>query len=170
VGALYGPLHGGANEAVLRMLEVGNRAGCGQGVRLGGWDKHVRPQYTCLPASPASAPTPEPVALLYPTALGPAPPHSAGTGRDLQRIGSVENVGPFLEGVKNRKERMFGFGHRCVPLGRVVFTRGTECGAGGVRAAVTSARIASLGLGTGNRHSVGALAARGAAFRKVNVQ
>ena len=50
VGALYGPLHGGANEAVLRMLE---------------------------------------------------------------RIGSVDNIGPFLEGVKNRKEKMFGFGHRC---------------------------------------------------------
>ena len=49
VGALYGPLHGGANEAVLRMLE---------------------------------------------------------------RIGSVDNIGPFLEGVKNRKEKMFGFGHR----------------------------------------------------------
>ncbi|CAL5229169.1 g12444 [Coccomyxa viridis] len=49
VGALYGPLHGGANEAVLRMLE---------------------------------------------------------------RIGSVDNIGPFLEGVKNKKERMFGFGHR----------------------------------------------------------
>lgn len=30
----------------------------------------------------------------------------------LQRIGNVDNVGPFLEGVKNRKERMFGFGHR----------------------------------------------------------
>lgn len=26
VGALYGPLHGGANEAVLRMLQVGGRA------------------------------------------------------------------------------------------------------------------------------------------------
>ena len=50
VGALYGPLHGGANEAVLRMLE---------------------------------------------------------------RIGSVDKIGPFLEGVKNRKEKMFGFGHRC---------------------------------------------------------
>ena len=50
MGALYGPLHGGANEAVLRMLE---------------------------------------------------------------RIGSVANIGPFLEGVKNRKEKMFGFGHRC---------------------------------------------------------
>ena len=49
VGALYGPLHGGANEAVLRML---------------------------------------------------------------QRIGSVDNVPAFLEGVKARKERMFGFGHR----------------------------------------------------------
>ncbi len=49
VGALYGPLHGGANEAVLRMLE---------------------------------------------------------------RIGSVDNIGPFLEGVKNKKEKMFGFGHR----------------------------------------------------------
>ncbi len=49
MGALYGPLHGGANEAVLRMLE---------------------------------------------------------------RIGSVDNIGPFLEGVKNRKEKMFGFGHR----------------------------------------------------------
>ena len=53
MGALYGPLHGGANEAVLRMLE---------------------------------------------------------------RIGSVDNIGPFLEGVKNRKEKMFGFGHRCKPL------------------------------------------------------
>lgn len=53
VGALYGPLHGGANEAVLRMLE---------------------------------------------------------------RIGSVGNIGPFLEGVKNRKEKMFGFGHRCGAL------------------------------------------------------
>ena len=51
MGALYGPLHGGANEAVLRMLE---------------------------------------------------------------RIGSVDKIGPFLEGVKARKEKMFGFGHRCV--------------------------------------------------------
>ena len=49
VGALYGPLHGGANEAVLRMLE---------------------------------------------------------------RIGKVENIPKFIEGVKNRKEKMFGFGHR----------------------------------------------------------
>ena len=51
VGALYGPLHGGANEAVLRMLE---------------------------------------------------------------RIGSKDKVPAFVEGVKNRKEKMFGFGHRCV--------------------------------------------------------
>ena len=50
IGALYGPLHGGANEAVLRMLE---------------------------------------------------------------RIGNVENIPKFLEGVKNKKEKMFGFGHRC---------------------------------------------------------
>ena len=49
VGALYGPLHGGANEAVLRMLE---------------------------------------------------------------RIGSTDNIPKFIEGVKNRKEKMFGFGHR----------------------------------------------------------
>lgn len=49
IGALYGPLHGGANEAVLRMLE---------------------------------------------------------------RIGKVENIPAFVEGVKNRKEKMFGFGHR----------------------------------------------------------
>ena len=49
VAALYGPLHGGANEAVLRML---------------------------------------------------------------RRIGSVENVVDFLEGVKNREERLMGFGHR----------------------------------------------------------
>lgn len=52
VGALYGPLHGGANEAVLRMLE---------------------------------------------------------------RIGKVDNIPGFIEGVKNRKEKMFGFGHRCGP-------------------------------------------------------
>ena len=49
VGALYGPLHGGANEAVLRMLE---------------------------------------------------------------RIGSTDNIPAFIEGVKNRKEKLFGFGHR----------------------------------------------------------
>src|ERR687884_808216 len=49
VAALYGPLHGGANEEVLRMLE---------------------------------------------------------------RIGSVDNVPDFLEGVKQRKERLMGFGHR----------------------------------------------------------
>jgi citrate synthase len=49
VAALYGPLHGGANEAVLRMLE---------------------------------------------------------------RIGKVENIPDFLQGVKDRKERLMGFGHR----------------------------------------------------------
>jgi citrate synthase len=49
VAALYGPLHGGANEAVLRML---------------------------------------------------------------RRIETVENVPDFLEGVKNRDERLMGFGHR----------------------------------------------------------
>jgi len=49
MGALYGPLHGGANEAVLRMLE---------------------------------------------------------------RIGSVDNIPDFMEGVKNREERLMGFGHR----------------------------------------------------------
>jgi citrate synthase len=49
IAALYGPLHGGANEAVLRML---------------------------------------------------------------RRIERVENVPDFLEGVKNRDERLMGFGHR----------------------------------------------------------
>jgi len=49
VGALYGPLHGGANEAVLRMLE---------------------------------------------------------------RIGKVENIPAFIAGVKSKKEKLFGFGHR----------------------------------------------------------
>ena len=49
VAALYGPLHGGANEAVLRML---------------------------------------------------------------RRIEAAENVPDFLEGVKNREERLMGFGHR----------------------------------------------------------
>jgi citrate synthase len=49
VAALYGPLHGGANEQVVRMLE---------------------------------------------------------------RIGSVDKIPDFLEGVKNRKERLMGFGHR----------------------------------------------------------
>lgn len=50
VGALYGPLHGGANEAVLRMLD---------------------------------------------------------------RIKTVDNIPAFIEGVKARKEKLFGFGHRC---------------------------------------------------------
>jgi citrate synthase len=49
VAALYGPLHGGANEAVLRML---------------------------------------------------------------RRIEKVENIPDFLEGVKNRDEKLMGFGHR----------------------------------------------------------
>src|SRR5215213_8671979 len=49
VAALYGPLHGGANEAVLRMLD---------------------------------------------------------------RIGSVENIPAFLEGVKSKEEKLMGFGHR----------------------------------------------------------
>ena len=49
MGALYGPLHGGANEAVLRMLT---------------------------------------------------------------RIGSVDNIPAFMEGVKRREERLMGFGHR----------------------------------------------------------
>ncbi|HUF74901.1 MAG TPA: citrate synthase [Longimicrobiales bacterium] len=49
MGALYGPLHGGANEAVLRMLS---------------------------------------------------------------RIGSVDNIPAFLEGVKKKQERLMGFGHR----------------------------------------------------------
>ncbi len=49
VAALYGPLHGGANEAVLRML---------------------------------------------------------------RRIESTENIPDFLEGVKNREEKLMGFGHR----------------------------------------------------------
>jgi citrate synthase len=49
IGALFGPLHGGANEAVLKML---------------------------------------------------------------RRIGSVDNVPEFIDGVKNGKERLMGFGHR----------------------------------------------------------
>jgi citrate synthase len=49
VAALYGPLHGGANEAVLRMLD---------------------------------------------------------------RIGNTDNIPDFLEGVKNREEKLMGFGHR----------------------------------------------------------
>jgi citrate synthase len=49
IAALYGPLHGGANEAVLKMLD---------------------------------------------------------------RIGTVENIPDFLEGVKNGDERLMGFGHR----------------------------------------------------------
>ncbi|WP_214104880.1 citrate synthase [Acrocarpospora catenulata] len=49
IAALYGPLHGGANEAVLRML---------------------------------------------------------------RRIGSLDNIPAFIEGVKNGKERLMGFGHR----------------------------------------------------------
>lgn len=61
MGALYGPLHGGANEAVLRMLE---------------------------------------------------------------RIGKVENIPKFIEGVKNRKEKMFGFGHRCQTLLWVLLQQG----------------------------------------------
>ena len=30
----------------------------------------------------------------------------------LERIGSKDKVPAFVDGVKNRKEKMFGFGHR----------------------------------------------------------
>lgn len=30
----------------------------------------------------------------------------------LERIGSTDNIPGFIEGVKNRKEKLFGFGHR----------------------------------------------------------
>ena len=112
VGALYGPLHGGANEAVLRMLQArgpdvvglaGAQAGqavCAPAGRV--WRARRRqPSTSHLPAQP---PRP-PCAFNVPFVFGASRPC-------LQRIGSVENVGPFLEGVKNRKERMFGFGHR----------------------------------------------------------
>uniref|UniRef100_A0A7I4CHN1 Citrate synthase n=1 Tax=Physcomitrium patens TaxID=3218 RepID=A0A7I4CHN1_PHYPA len=66
-GALYGPLHGGANEAVLKMLA---------------------------------------------------------------EIGTVENIPDFLEGVKNRKRKMSGFGHRVYknydPRAKVVRTLADE--------------------------------------------
>lgn len=66
-GALYGPLHGGANEAVLKMLA---------------------------------------------------------------EIGTVENIPDFLEGVKNRKRKMSGFGHRVYknydPRAKVVRTLAEE--------------------------------------------
>ena len=32
----------------------------------------------------------------------------------LERIKHVDNIPKFIEGVKNRKEKMFGFGHRSV--------------------------------------------------------
>ncbi|CAI0449199.1 unnamed protein product [Linum tenue] len=67
VGALYGPLHGGANEAVLKMLS---------------------------------------------------------------EIGKVENIPDFIEGVKNRKRKMSGFGHRVYknydPRAKVIKTLADE--------------------------------------------
>jgi citrate synthase len=67
VAALYGPLHGGANEAVLRMLD---------------------------------------------------------------RIGTTDNIADFLEGVKNREERLMGFGHRVYknydPRARIIKTNVEE--------------------------------------------
>jgi citrate synthase len=67
VAALYGPLHGGANEAVLKML---------------------------------------------------------------RRIESTENIPDFLEGVKNREEKLMGFGHRVYknydPRARIIKTHVDE--------------------------------------------
>jgi len=67
VAALYGPLHGGANEAVLRMLD---------------------------------------------------------------RIETVENIPDFLQGVKDKKERLMGFGHRVYknydPRARIIKTNVEE--------------------------------------------
>ncbi len=68
IAALYGPLHGGANEAALRMLA---------------------------------------------------------------RIGSVENIPGFLEGVKAGNERLMGFGHRVYknydPRARIIRNTSTTC-------------------------------------------
>ena len=67
IAALYGPLHGGANEAVLRML---------------------------------------------------------------RRIEKIENVPDFLEGVKNREEKLMGFGHRVYknydPRARIIKSHADE--------------------------------------------
>src|SRR5215207_7806301 len=67
VAALYGPLHGGANEAVLRMLD---------------------------------------------------------------RIGTVDNIPDFLQGVKDKKEKLMGFGHRVYknydPRARIIKTNVEE--------------------------------------------
>ncbi|XP_020600132.1 LOW QUALITY PROTEIN: citrate synthase 3, peroxisomal-like [Phalaenopsis equestris] len=67
VGALYGPLHGGANEAVLKMLN---------------------------------------------------------------EIGTVENIPDFIDGVKNRRRKMSGFGHRVYknydPRAKVIRTLAEE--------------------------------------------
>ena len=68
IAALYGPLHGGANEAVLAMLD---------------------------------------------------------------RIGTVENIPDFLQGVKDRKEKLMGFGHRVYknydPRARIIRSTWTRC-------------------------------------------
>src|SRR3954451_10437441 len=67
IAALYGPLHGGANEAVLRMLD---------------------------------------------------------------RIGTVDNIPDFLDAVKNREEKLMGFGHRVYknfdPRARIIKTNVDE--------------------------------------------
>jgi hypothetical protein len=38
----------------------------------------------------------------------------------LERIGSVDRIDAFLEGVKAKKEKMFGFGHRWGSLDRIL--------------------------------------------------
>ncbi|KAH7533763.1 hypothetical protein FEM48_Zijuj04G0166200 [Ziziphus jujuba var. spinosa] len=70
VGALYGPLHGGANEHnIFHYMPLK--------------DKHIFDE------------------LILQAVL-----------KMLSEIGTVENIPDFIEGVKNRKRKMSGFGHR----------------------------------------------------------
>ena len=112
---LYGPLHGGANEAVPGMLErIGSVGDNVSFLRALASIKALLAMMLFTVCKPPGNETPHhrtgAVGALYGPLHGGA---NEAVLRMLERIGRVDNIGPFLEGVKNRKEKMFGFGHRC---------------------------------------------------------
>lgn len=112
-GALYGPLHGGANEVSPSCLHSsGPQQVIGSGI-------YARTLHWPVPQCEKSCRTRDERAK----ACGEASPGYSTVGavcwlnvqavlKMLSEIGSVDRIPEFIEGVKNRKRKMSGFGHR----------------------------------------------------------
>jgi hypothetical protein len=116
IAALWGPAHGGANEAVLRMLAVRGPLGRGGGgCALGGaWARSRGARdHAGGGTRPWLLPFPHPAAI-------PPPPHPAPTLPPPQKaIGTKDRIPEFVARAKDRNDpfRLMGFGHRVYKVG-----------------------------------------------------